>query len=217
MNKSEKPDARLLVSSHCPHCHALETLLRERMAKGVLGQLDIINVEQHPEVAQCYGVRSVPWLQLGDFIFDEALTPADLDGWIAHVNEGSGQPRYITYLLQHGKLAKAIEWIEQGKVSLKAVVPMLADTEAKMNVRIGLGAIVEHFEATAAIREIVPDLIALLDEANPAVRTDACHYLSLTHSREVIVPLQEMLDDEDEQVRQVAKESLEELSQTIKN
>ena len=128
MSKSIKPHALLLVSSHCPHCHALETLLRERMAKDLLGELDIINVEQRPEVAQRYGVRSVPWLQLGNFIFDEALTPADLDSWIEHVKEGRGQSRYVTYLLEHGKLAKAIEWIEQGNATLKAVIPMLSDT-----------------------------------------------------------------------------------------
>ena len=213
MNKTNKPNALILVSSHCPHCHALQTLLRERMAKGALGELELINVEQQPEVAQGYGVRSVPWLQLGKFIFDEALTPAELDGWIEHATAGSGQSRYIVYLLERGRLAKAIEWLEQGNASLKAVLPILADPDAKMNVRLGVGAILEHFEDTQALRAVIPDLIALLQDINPAVRTDACHYLSLTHSMDVIAPLKKMLEDENEQVRQVAMESIEELSQ----
>jgi glutaredoxin len=211
MKQTAKPDALILVSTRCPHCHALETLVRERLAKGEIGGLDVINIEQHPEVAQQYGVRSVPWLQLGNFVFDEALTPADLDGWIEYAKEGSGQSRYIAYLLEHGKLVKAIEWLEKGNASLKAVIPILTDPDAKMNVRVGVGAILEHFEDTQAIREIAPGLIALLSDAHPAIRTDVCHYLSLMHASDAIEPLKKMLDDGDEQVRQVARESIEAL------
>lgn len=215
MNQTDKPNALILVSSHCPHCHTLEALLRERETNGLLGKLDVINIERSPEQAQQYGVRSVPWLRLGTFIFDEVLTPGELDGWIEQVKEGSGQPRYIAYLLGHGKLVKAVEWIEKGHAALKAVVPILANPKAKINVRVGVGAILEHFEDSQAIRDLVPDLIALLQDSNPAIRTDACHYLSLTHSSAAVEPLKTMLDDEDHQVRQVAKESIEALTTSL--
>lgn len=215
MKQTAKPDVLILVSTHCPHCHALETLVRERLAKGRIGGLDVINIKQHPEAAQQYGVRSVPWLRLGDFVFDEALTPADLDSWIERATEGGGQSQYIEHLLERGKLAKAIEWIEQSNVSLKAVIPILADPDAKMNVRLGIGAILEHFEDRQAIREIAPELIALLSDAHPAVRTDVCHYLSLTHASDAIAALKMMLDDDDEQVRQVARESIEVLEDSL--
>ena len=212
MSITNKPAALLLVSSHCPHCHALETILKERASKGLVGQLDIINVEQSPEVAQQYGVRSVPWLQLGHFIFDEALTPAKLDRWIGHVKEDSGQSDYLAYLLEHGKLAKAIEWIEQGNATLDVVIPVLEDKDTKINVRIGIGAVLEHFEDTQVIREIIPELIGLMQSDNPSIRTDACHYLSLTQSIDVVESLKKRLNDEDDQVREVARESIETLS-----
>lgn len=213
MKQITRPSALILVSTHCPHCHALETLLHERMEIGLIGELNIINVEQSPEVAQQYGVRSVPWLQLGNFVFDETLSPAELDRWIAHATEGNGQAQYIESLLERGKLVKVIEWIEQGNATLKVVIPILADPDTKMNVRVGVGAILEHFEDTQEIREIVLDLTALLSDRHPAIRTDACHYLSLTHSGAAIEPLKKMLDDEDGEVRQVAKESIEALRQ----
>lgn len=213
MSQGDKPQALLLVSSHCPYCHTLETLLRERMSNGLLESLDVINIEQSPEVAQQYGVRSVPWLQLGDFVFDEVLAPAELDGWIAQVREGVGQSHYITHLLELGKLVKAIEWVEKGNATLKDMIPVLADPVAKMNIRLGVGAILEHFEDSQAIRAILPDLLALLSDSNPAIRTDACHYLSLTHSSDAVEALQKMLDDEDQQVRQVARESIEALEE----
>lgn len=212
MTEPNKPVALILVSKNCPHCHTLEKLLRERLAMGLLGELEVINVEQSPDIAQRYGIRSVPWLKLGSFIFDEVLTPSELDNWIVNVKEGSGQSRYLNYLLEHGKLAKAIEWIEQGNASLNAVIPLLVDDDTKINVRIGIGAILEHFENTQHIKDIISDLLALLQDVNQTVRTDVCYYLSLTHSSDVIEPLKKMLDDESQQVRQVARESIEELS-----
>lgn len=213
MDKTHLPTALLLVATHCPYCHVLETLLSERMEKGMLGGLEVINVEHTPEATQKYDVRSVPWLQLGDFIFDEALAPVDLDRWIDHAKAGTGQSQYIGYLLERGKLLKAIEWLEQGKAALKDVIHLMADPDARMNVRVGVGAILEHFEASQAIQAIVPDLVSLLEESDQAIRTDACHYLSLTHSIDAIEPLQKMLNDDDEQVREVARESLAELDQ----
>lgn len=211
MNSSHAPAALLLVSTHCPHCHAMEALLHERMETGVLGELDVINVEHSPEVAQQYGVRSVPWMRLGNFIFDGAMTPAELDRWIAHVKVCSGDSEYIAFLLEHGKLARAIDSIEQGSTTLASLIPLLEDTDTKINVRVGIGAILEHFENTRAIREIIPELIGLMQNANSTIRTDACHYLSLTHSMDIIESLKKMLDDEDEQVREVARESIEAL------
>lgn len=211
MKPANKPTALILVSTHCPHCHALEKLLHERMENGSLGELDVVNIEHSPEVAQQYGVRSVPWLRLGNFVFDEALTPADLDHWIEDTSKASGPARYIAYLLEKGKLNKAIEWIEAGNTTLAAILPVLQDPDVKINVRVGIGAILEHFEATNAIRAAIPALTAMLKDSNPTVRIDVCHYLSLTHSSEVIGSLKTMLDDEDEQVRQVANESIEAL------
>ena len=211
MKEVEQPQALILVSTHCPHCHALETLLRERMTNGEIGSLEVIDIGQSPEVAQQYGIRSVPWLRLGNFIFDGALTPAELDRWIERAARGSGHSHYIEYLLERGKLPKAIEWLEKGNATLKAVVLILADPDTEISVRVGIGAILEHFENTAKIREIIPDLINLLSDSNPAIRTDVCHYLSLTHSQDAIAPLEKMLDDEDEQVREVVRESLEAL------
>ena len=183
----------------------------ERNANGQLEQLDVINIEQSPEVAQQYHVRSVPWLQLGDFVFDKALSPGELDYWINESTSDSGISHYLGYLLENGKLGNAIESLEQGKVTLQDVIPLLSNPDSKLNVRIGIGAIMETYEDTVAIREIIPDLISLLQHTHPAIRTDVCHYLSLTHSNDAIEPLTAMLADEDQQVRQTAKEGLEEL------
>lgn len=215
MKQTNQPNALLLVSTHCSHCHALEKLLRERLNSGELAALNIINIEQSPQVAQQYDVRSVPWLKLGSFIFDEVLTPTVLDNWIECIKEGGGQVEYISYLLEHGNLANAIEWIEKEHFSLNVIIPLLASSETKLNVRIGIGAIIEHFEGTALIKTITADLIGLLQNANSTIKIDACHYLSLTRSNDAIEPLKAMLGDEDPQVREVAQESIEALQEGL--
>lgn len=211
-NQTHKPAAVLLTSTHCPHCQSLKTLLIDRNTRGQLQQLDVINIEQSPEQAQQYQVRSVPWLQLGEFVFDRALSPGELDYWINESTANTGISHYLEYLLENGKLGNTIEWLEQGKATLQDVIPLLSNPDTKLNVRLGIGAIMETYEDTDAIREIIPDLIGLAQHVHPAIRTDVCHYLSLTHSNDAIEPLTAMLADEDQQVRQTAKESLDELS-----
>ncbi len=206
-----KPVVTLLTSTHCPHCRALKNLLNERNEAGQFEQLNIINIEQSPEIAEKYQVRSVPWLQLGEFVFDGALTPGELDYWINEFSSDTGISHYFAYLLENGKLAKVIDWLEQGRARLEDILPLLADPNAKINVRLGIGAVMEHFEDTDEIREIIPGLIGLIQHEHPPIRIDVCHYLSLTYADTVIEPLTAMLDDEDAQVRQTAKESLEDL------
>ena len=213
MKQTDKPKALLLISSHCPHCHTLEMLLQDCVANGTIKDLNVINIELSPEMANQYGVRSVPWLQLNEFIFNEALTPTELDSWVEYIKDGSAQSHYIRYLLEHAKLTKAIEWIGQGNTTLAAVIPFLGNPDAKMNVRVGIGAILEHFEASQAIKAIIPELIILLDHSDPTIRTDVCYYLSLTHSKDAVEPLKKMLTDEDQQVREIAKESIESLTE----
>ena len=176
---------------------------------GLLDQMEIINVETAPEIVEQFGVRSVPWMQLDGYIFDEALSSTELDQILASNDETPPEARYISYLLEHGKLSKAIERIEQGLCSLNIVVEMLVDPMVPLNVRIGIGAILEHFEDSDEIRVLIPTLLELLQNSSAVLRTDACHYLSLTHSAEVVGPLRQMLEDEDAEVRQVALESLE--------
>ena len=59
------PDAQLLLSTHCPHCPAVLAALADLVKQGAIGRLEAVNLEQHPEVGQALGVRSVPWIRVG--------------------------------------------------------------------------------------------------------------------------------------------------------
>ena len=78
------PDALLLISTHCPHCPAVLAALAELVKQGAIGRLEVVNLEQHPEVGQALGVRSVPWLRSA-----ASSSPA----CTARPNSPSGPPR----------------------------------------------------------------------------------------------------------------------------
>jgi len=211
MNTSNKPDAVLLVSSHCPHCHTLQSLLEEKLGEDKIANLKIINIEEDPSQTEKYTVRSVPWLKLGLFEFDGVLTPVELDHWIVKNGETGADIIFLEYLLENGKLKKVIDWLEEGKSSLKDFCSIIVKKDIKINVRIGVGAVMEHFEGTPTIVATIPDLEQMLEHENPVVRTDVCHYLMLSHHADAKPSIKKLLNDTDSEVRETARESLEEL------
>ncbi len=199
------------MSTHCPHCHVLQTLLEQRQSEGQIKSLSLINIDETEDAATKYKIRSVPWLKLGVFEFDGVLTPVQLDHWIAMTYEANGSINFLEYMMENGKLQNVIEWLEQGKTSLQGFASLIIKPDIKMNVRIGIGAVMEHFEGTAALTSIIPELEEMLEHDSSAIRTDVCHYLMLTHDTKVKAIIEKLLDDEDAEVRITAKESLEEL------
>ena len=211
MNQQNGSLALLLISTQCPHCHVMQGLLQERYQDGRLAGLEVINIDQSPETAQTYAVRSVPWLQLNDFEFDGVLTPIELDRWIEKTLDQDANTAYLEYLLLNGKLSSAIAWLERGKASIADLLPLIVKEDVKINVRIGIGAVLENFEGSSTIREVITELAAMAVHHSPTVRADVCHYLMLTHAPDSVVHIEKMLQDEDEHVREIARDSLAEL------
>ena len=211
MKQTELPVALLLISTQCPHCHVLQDLLLRRFQGEEAAHLQTINIDDQPETARALGVRSVPWLRLGLFEFDGVMTPDELDRWITLAVKVDSNPGYLEYLLVNGKLVQAIAWLKEYKVGLDSLLTLLVKADVKMNVRVGIGAIMEDFESTNELVDIIPALIQLTQHDDPTVRADACHYLMLSHSEQAIAAIESLLKDTDEQVRMIARESLDDL------
>ena len=80
-----------------------------------------------------------------------------------------------------------------------------------MAARIGVGAVLEELAESGLLGPAVAPLLGLLTSETPQVRADACHYLGLTGDpgvREAVTPL---LEDADAEVREIARETLEEI------
>ena len=206
------PDALLLISTHCPHCPAMLAALADLVKQGAIGRLEAVNLEQHPEAGQALGVRSVPWLRIGRIELAGAHSQAELAEWAAKADSEAGLADWFHLLLKEGQLPRAQEMIESDPALLAAVLPIVGNVEASLNVRLGAGVLLENFAGTEALRALLPRLAELSQHEDARVRADACHYLGLTGDAAARPWLEARTTDEDADVREIAAESLQAIS-----
>lgn len=86
-------------------------------------------------------------------------------------------------------------------------------TDERMRVRLGISALVETLAKTDpdAVLGAIPGITALLKSESPTMRGDAAYLLGIVGHREVIPLLREASNDENQSVREIAKEAIEEI------
>lgn len=91
-------------------------------------------------------------------------------------------------------------------------------TDERMRVRIGIIALLEDLkkEDPENIKKALPSIVSVTKNQNPVFRGDAAYLLGIVGNKDTIAHLIKLLDDEDPNVRTIAKEAIEEL-ETKKN
>jgi len=186
--------------------------LADLLKQGVIGRLEAVNLEQRPELGQALGVRSVPWLRLGRIELAGVHSPTELAEWAAKADSETGMADWFHMLLKEGQLPRAQALIEADPALLAAVLPIVGNVEASLNVRLGAGVLLEEFAGTDSLRALLPRLGELSQHPDARVRADACHYLGLTGDVAAKPWLEARLADDDADVREIAAESLAALS-----
>ena len=207
------PEALMLLGTHCPHCPSVLGSLSELVKQGVIARLEVVNLEQRPETGRELGVRSVPWVRIGLFEFSGLHSKAELQSWAEQAGTEQGMTKYFEQLLGDGEVMRVLGMISKDHGLLHALIGLVSDADAKINARIGAGVIMEDYEGKPELLALIPELGELTRHADARVRSDACHYLSLTHDDSVKRYIEPLLDDEHEDVREVAEESLAELNE----
>ena len=206
------PEALMLLGTQCPHCPYVLASLSDLVKKGVLSRLEVVNLEQRPDIAQELGVQSVPWVRIGQFELTGLRSKSELEEWIEKANTSAGDTKYIEELLAEGKVNQVLGMIEKDNQLLQALLQLIADGDAKINARLGVGVIIEEYEGKSELATLIPGLGELTRSQDARVRSDAAHYLSLTHDVSVKTFIEPLLEDSHAEVREVAEESLAELN-----
>jgi thiol-disulfide isomerase/thioredoxin len=201
-------DALLLIATGCPHCPTVLAGASELVKQGKIGRLDVVNVTTHPEVAERYGVRGVPWLRLGPFELDGLRSPAELRLWAERAGTREGMAEYFRELLDTGRLAKVIDALRHDDMQFEALLPLLADPQTALTVRVGIGAVMEEFAGRPALKRLTDELGKLTHSKDAHVRGDAAHFLALTREPRAAGFLEPLLNDPEQQVREIAQEGL---------
>ncbi len=159
------------------------------------------------------GVRSVPWLRIGPFELLGSRSKQEMLLWIERSSSPAGFNAYLDEVLSEGKLEYAKRLLESYPQALETIIEMMADPEAKINVRLGVGVLIEDMAESVEFKAVIPRLIDYLSSKDARIRGDACHYLSLTKDVSLIPLIERLLSDESEEVREIAQDSLDELSE----
>ncbi|HHJ34454.1 MAG TPA: HEAT repeat domain-containing protein [Gammaproteobacteria bacterium] len=201
----------MLMGRQCSYCGPMMKILIDLMKQGSIAELKIVNIEENPALATELGVRSVPWLQIGPFELQGARTEPELVLWLQRAASSEGISDYFSEVLAEGKIDYANKLIQRHPETLDNIIDLMTDADAKINVRLGVGAIIEEMAESEVFKRVVPRLIEYLSHDDARVRGDACHYLSLTRDKSHIPAIRKLLSDDSEEVREIAQDSLDDL------
>ncbi|MCW8827857.1 MAG: HEAT repeat domain-containing protein [Gammaproteobacteria bacterium] len=213
MSDTNAPHALLFTAPGCPHCPGIKAALEKLHQEGVVGELEVVSIAEDQGRAAEMGVRSVPWLKLGEFVLTGAQTPQQLREWAEKAAGSADMVDYLEHQLANGELDEAQAMLAKAPQHLEALLSLLEQPEAKIQVRLGVSAIIEGMEGSEALQKLVPRLIIMSEHSDHQLRSDACHFLGLSHSKEAEAALRKRLEDDNEEVREIAAESLELIQQ----
>jgi HEAT repeat protein len=110
-----------------------------------------------------------------------------------------------------GNLDQVISLFQYNE-TLYETIGLLVKSE-KMNVRIGISAVMEElFDAgTIKTEKAITSIQPLLKDQNPVVRGDAANLIGIIGKKEHLFLLESLLNDENFQVIEVAKEAIDEI------
>ena len=207
-----KPEVSLAITPSCPHCPSMLEVLSQLVKKGDIASLHIINIATQTDFAASHHIRSVPWLKIGPFILQGLHSRQEIETWLARSQSEQGLTDYFTEMLSNGELETVSRAVNQTPDIIKLFIPLISSDETNINVRLGIGAILEDLAGSPQLLNLLEDLIQLLDHTDARVRGDAAHFLSFLKSTVAIEALQKCLTDPDADVREIAQESLDELT-----
>ena len=218
--QTNAPSALMLLSSHCAHCPGVLDSLAKLIKSGDLGELRVINLEQHPEAMQEYKARSVPWVRIGQH---EITGTQPMEAfkqridWARKESAGDNTAADFDFLLSDGHANKVIEAIKKDPKKMDAIMDLLADPRTVLSTRIGIGVVFEEFAGSDLLKKLIPKLAELAKHEDSRIRADAVHYLGMTADKAAIPALEAAKEDSDPEIGEIATDSLHAIQETLAN
>jgi hypothetical protein len=207
---SSVPDALLLMTGGCPHCPAVHQALSVLLKEGAIGRLQVINVAVHIEEAEARGVQSVPWIKIGPFEVEGAVTLGKLRELAQGVNDDAVFDNWLLETLKVGKRQKFEALVREEPHRIQALARLMKSPEASMVIRLGVGAILEELHGSGLSEPLIPALAGMLASEDKLLRADACHFLTLIGGEAIRPYMLACVEDADPEIQEMAEEWLAE-------
>jgi len=116
--------------------------------------------------------------------------------------------KMIADYMEGGMLDNIIDMFKHDKSLYGYVGELLLDE--RMRVRIGITALLEALkdEDREGVSSSIPMILPLLKNDSPVARGDAAYLLGIIGNKDVVPHLNELADDEDVNVRTIAREAI---------
>ena len=207
------PDALLLMGTHCPWCPRVLESLKELLANGAIASLETVNIDEQPEVAAELNVRTVPWVRIGPFELEGMRSMAEMREWAEKVGTEAGMTAWLGELLSSARIHQTVTLLRDDPAAIRALLRLFASPDTPLNTRIGISVVMEELAGSETLLGVRDALGELTAHEEARVRGDACHYLAMVGDPQAAAHIRPLLEDPDAHVREIAKESLEQLEQ----
>jgi thiol-disulfide isomerase/thioredoxin len=205
------PSALLLIASGCPHCPSVLQSLTELIKEGKIARLEVVNIEQDPDRAKALNVRSVPWMKLGEFELAGLKSKTEILQWIEKSASPENMSAYFEELMNDGDISKVQQLVIDNPQYMNSLFDIMSNESSSLSARIGVGVIIEHLEGSDILINHIDSLGEICQNPLARIRNDACYYLGLTHHQDARKYIRPLLDDSDEEVKEIAREALDEI------
>jgi HEAT repeat protein len=119
--------------------------------------------------------------------------------------------KMIADYMENGLLDNIIDMYKHDKSLYEYIGYLMSDE--RMRVRIGATALIETMkdEDPENVSKAIPSILPLLRKQDPVTKGDIAYLLGVIGSKETIPYLNELLKDEDVNVRTIAQEAIEDI------
>lgn len=123
--------------------------------------------------------------------------------------------KMIADYMENGFLENIIAMFRSDKSLYPLIGGLLEDERSR--VRLGATALVETLAAEAPdnLLASIPGITACLKNTNPTIRGDAANVLGIIRHKDALLFLSEAVDDKNEMVREIVKESIEMINGSV--
>lgn len=131
------------------------------------------------------------------------------------MNESFDMVSMIADYMEKGFLENIIDMFKHDKSLYPLIGDLMADE--RMRVRLGITALVETLakEDPQNVPDSINSIAGLLKGANSTTRGDAAYLLGIVGHSSAIPYLEDVLADDNAQVREIARESIEEIRRAV--
>ncbi len=206
-------EIKVFVAPICPHCaQVVEGVNRIAIANPEI-KVTIIDVTLYPDIAEKYNVTSAPTIVIGEdvkLVGDHSLE--ELLEWVRRTLCGEDyRVEYYITLLKEGRIDEVKQAIEKDERNLLVLAEVLERPE--IMARVGAMMILEEiFERNPEkIKAVKQKILEILKKGDPTAIQDAAYILGKIGDESDIPLLEELLNSENEDVREAVEEAIEEI------